>query len=601
MKVSELRSAKDQHITHIEVSKIFDRIRSCQLQIRIDELRRETDKDRKRSLKEALPAVIFAGVFDKRGDDNLKLHSGLAVLDIDHIGTTDLVEAEKEKLKLLPFVYAAFVSPSGDGLKVVVKIPPCHQTEHRKYYGALMLKFPQVDTTSQNPERICFLSCDKNIYVNYDAVEFTEMVDVAEKKKSTSPANVKLAPVDNYAFAERALKMIRNSQDGRKHIDTLKASRLMGGLIAGGVISESEGIRLLEKEVSNKPNVINFDGAKKTIRAGIEYGKKTPITLEREFEVAKIDIVSDIDEVWEMMKYSFVHGKKRGSTTHFTNFDKNFTWKEKDITLIIGSGNAGKTEFATQLMLMKSHFDDWKWAVFTPENYPEDEFYDTLIHAYIGKTTDPHYKDQQMSMEEYEKGYRFIRSHFFYVYPDEESHNIEEVESHFSFYIETQNINGVLLDPFNQLDIDFSIRDDQFLSKFLKERKNFAKKYNIHYVITSHPKTMQRDKNTGEYPVVNLYDIAGGAMWNNKIDNLLSVHRPNRMKDPKDTSVEIHTLKIKKQKLVGIPGICSFDYKRITNRYYQDGINPLESSHNFEKEPKQFHEPKIIESDESPF
>lgn len=235
--------------------------------------------------------------------------------------------------------------------------------------------------------------------------------------------------------------------------------------------------------------------------------------------------------------------------------------------------NCGKTEFGLHLMLMKSIFCGWKWGVFSPENYPEDEFYDTLIHSYIGKSTDPFYENNQMSMDEYERGYNFVREHFFYVYP--ERHTMDEIDSAFIYLIKEKGICGTFCDPHNQIEHSIGEREDLFLSKFLTDRKRFALKYNIYSLTSTHPKSMSRNKN-GEYDVPDMYDISGGAMWANKMDNIMALHRPNFIADPTDTTVECHVRKIKKQKLVGVPGVCTFTFSRKTNRYYILDANPLE-------------------------
>ena len=61
-----------------------------------------------------------------------------------------------------------------------------------------------------------------------------------------------------------------------------------------------------------------------------------------------------------------------------SKFDKIFKWKKGDINLITGYGNHGKTFFWLQVMLTKSIFDGWKWAIFSPENFPANDFYDDL-------------------------------------------------------------------------------------------------------------------------------------------------------------------------------------------------------------------------------
>lgn len=551
--------------------KVVERIRTGKDIDRINIVRAEPDTAKRRELKKRLPCICWTGKFTSRFDDKLIEHSGLCCLDIDHI---DSLEERKAEISAFPFVYACFISPSGDGLKVIARIP-ADIKKHRGYYEGLMKIFPQLDTSSINESRVCYSSVDGNIYFNPNATEFTDFIDTT-KPNSEQPRYVSTSAKTEWIKIGVGANMIRQAMNGQKHITLLKAAKLMGGYIAGGMVNETDAIQMLEAEIS-KHEIDDFKAAQKTIEAGIEYGKKTPLT-EIEQEVFKKPKGTDagikkVDEVWEDMKRTFVHGKKRGSTTHFKKFDENFKWKEGEITLIIARPNAGKTEFALQLMLMKSVFDKWKWGVFSPENYPPDEFYDTMIHAYIGKTPDPFYGNAQMSLEDYERGYKFVREHFYYVYPDE--HTIEHIDSNFIYLIEEVGIKGTLLDPFNQIEADYGARQDLFLSAFLTTRKRISIKYGLCDIITTHPKSMSRNK-SGEYDIPDMYDIAGGAMWGNKMDNIMVLHRPHFLTDPMNTTVEVHVRKIKKQKLVGIPGCCTFTFQRKTNRYYTDDMNPLE-------------------------
>lgn len=565
----------DQVPKYTTPDKVFKAIKSCSIQPQLDLIRAEKNKNRKQELKKKLKSIIFAGTFKARGNKNIIKHSGLCIIDFDHL---ENVEVKKSEMKLLPFVLAAFVSPSGDGLKVVCKIPASIE-KHQGHYVALMKRLNEkdLDTTSQNIERICFASADADIYVNPNAVEFTEYyTEPVKEKKILYRAPINFVNPDQKKLSIAA-DMIRKSGDGQKHAVLLAASRLMGGYIAGGLISEDDAVAVLENEIQAK-DINDFDGAKKTIRDGIKYGKSAPLyDLEKAagIYVIKRTGIPEQDNVWETMKHMFIHGKKRGVTTHIKKLDPHFTWKPGELSLIIGRPNAGKSEFSFQLMLLKSVFDGWKWGVFTPENFPADEFYDTLIHAYVGKTTDPHYGSRQMSLTEYERGYEFVKKHFFYVYP--ETHTIEEIDANFNYLIDKENINGTLIDPFNQLENESTIRDDKYLSEFLRIRKRRALEFNLCDIITTHPKNMSRNSN-GEYDVPDMYDIAGGAMWSNKVDNIMVVNRPNFISNPASTQVDIHIRKIKKQKLVGVPGVCALDYSRPTNRYMEDGVSPFEKN-----------------------
>lgn len=180
-----------------------------------------------------------------------------------------------------------------------------------------------------------------------------------------------------------------------------------------------------------------------------------------------------------------------------------------------------------------------------------------------------------MSFDEYERGYNFVREHFFYVYP--EQHTMAEIDSAFAYLIKDKGICGTFIDPYNQIEHEVGEREDLYLSKFLTDRKRFALKHNIYSLISTHPKSMSRNKN-GDYDVPDMYDISGGAMWANKMDNIIVLHRPNFISDPMDTTVEVHVRKVKKQKLVGIPGLCTFTFSRKSNRYYIHDTNPLETT-----------------------
>ena len=53
-------------------------------------------------------------------------------------------------------------------------------------------------------------------------------------------------------------------------------------------------------------------------------------------------------------------------------------------------------------MLNCSVLYGWKWGVFSPENYPVGDLYDTLAEMYIGNTSDLDKKDR-MSIDEYKQ------------------------------------------------------------------------------------------------------------------------------------------------------------------------------------------------------
>ncbi len=155
----------------------------------IEQIRNEKDKDKRYELKLKLSYVTFTGTFEKRGNNKLLKSSGLICLDYDEI---DNLEEVKEKLKCDNFIYCFFVSPSGNGLKVIVKIPEVkNDDEYKQYWNSVSkhFKIVKVDKGTKDISRACYLSVDKNPYFNPDSEIYTdklqENLEEKEIKKAT--------------------------------------------------------------------------------------------------------------------------------------------------------------------------------------------------------------------------------------------------------------------------------------------------------------------------------------------------------------------------------------------------------------------------------
>lgn len=285
---------------------------------------------------------------------------------------------------------------------------------------------------------------------------------------------------------------------------------------------------------------------------------------------------------WNQMKYSFVNGKRRGETTRFHSIDPCFTWKKGFVHCWTGFPNHGKTEMLLQLSIAKSLHDGWNWVIFCPENMSSDEkgaitpdeLFDTLIHAYIGKTTDPYFKLNQMSMSEYEKGLEFIDKHYTIIYPNELK-TPATVVKYLQYVMETQKVDGIIIDPWNKMVHNYSGLLDEYLASQFAIIKDFAIRNHVVFNIVEHPKSVSKLAD-GSLPVPDAYSLRGGAMWNNAMDVIISVHRPNYSTDKKDSAVDFISHKIKNQKLVGMPGTVNLTFDRKSNRYFEmNGNTPL--------------------------
>ena len=84
--------------------------------------------------------------------------------------------SEKERISKDRYVYSVFVSPSGNGLKVLVKIPK-EPENHKNYFLSLDKHFNSeyFDKTSKNLSRVCYESYDPLIHINTNAHLWTKI------------------------------------------------------------------------------------------------------------------------------------------------------------------------------------------------------------------------------------------------------------------------------------------------------------------------------------------------------------------------------------------------------------------------------------------
>lgn len=150
----------------------------------VKKIRLEKRKPERQELKKGLPAICFSGTFNKRTDASLLEHSGLICLDFDgYLKQKELLQ-DKETLSKNKYVFSVFISPSGNGLKVLVKIP-ADAENHTNYFNSLEKYFNSeyFDKTSKNLSRVCYESYDPLIYVNdnssiWDVIEEPEYTEV---------------------------------------------------------------------------------------------------------------------------------------------------------------------------------------------------------------------------------------------------------------------------------------------------------------------------------------------------------------------------------------------------------------------------------------
>lgn len=119
--------------------------------------------------KHLLPQICVYGVYVRsRKDENLRSRSGFAVLDYDKKDNPKVdFSVLKTNLSRLPFILAVFTSPSGNGLKAIVRVPEKLSIDEQVALCANVLK-PLGGTMDMGLEAFkhAFVSYDPEMYLN---------------------------------------------------------------------------------------------------------------------------------------------------------------------------------------------------------------------------------------------------------------------------------------------------------------------------------------------------------------------------------------------------------------------------------------------------
>lgn len=596
---------KTPHYISIDVA--LDRIKSGKSKEKCIEIRQQLDKERANKLKCNLPSVCFSGKFTERKDDCLQDHSGFICLDFDNIDVIDY----KETLKSNSLIYACWVSPSGNGLKALVKIS--NPKKHREHFDALQELFPLIDKSGVNESRVCYESWDEYLYVNDNAETFsktkkTEQVKVQEKIESHSEV------------FDRILKWLSNTGNAFIHGErNLFIFKLASACCRFG-INENECYSLcklsfirgeksfteseLSRTVKSAYNSNPFGSAEFSNDLLIDKVTRSEIqTKEINPDIYNVDIKpKDVifgEDVKQEALSIYDHGYDKVEGVGIADLDDHFKAKYGEITLLTGIGNYGKSTLLKWFLILRVVIFKEKFAFFSPEDNPAQEFYHDLVEIYLGCSCTPN-AYQRPNKAEYERVYDLISKSIFYVYPKEIAPTPDYIKERFLELIIKEKINGCVIDPFNQMSNDYGKsggRTDKYLETFLSDCSRFAQLNQVYFFIVAHPKLMVKPKGDLNYPEPDVFDIADGAMWNNKLDNILVYHRPDRGTNPKSPICTLSSKKIRRQKVVGMLGTITFEYSPSTRRYWFGGIDVLGNYLNEAQRPVFSHEPNTEISD----
>jgi hypothetical protein len=512
------------------------------------------DKDAKKQL----PVVCFSGKFESRRDDALVSHNGLIVLDFDHIDIDD----SRSILGTDEYIYACWVSPSGDGIKALVKIST--PSKHREHFKAIKLYMERtygldVDPSGKNESRACFESYDPDILINENCKVFSSIVSDTDEKQVAQHHQV----TTDYNKLAVISSIVRRAGDGEKHNELVKAAHLAGGFVAAGRIEEDEARRILLREILKK-DIEDEDNARKAIDDAIQAGKNMPIRevvnseskAIREMQLNDNDFSfvsnDDLDFSWIL---DYASGKiEVGLSTGNDILDGYFRYK-KEFVIINGISNVGKTTLALYLMVNAAVQHNWKWIVYSSENKTASlkmRLMEFIVDMPI----------RQMDLDMQKEAFKWVNKHF-KIISNKDVYSYSELILFAEKLIHHEGkYDGFFVDPYNSLRIDMSagknISSHEYHYEAASEFLTFANRMDMAVWLNMHAVTeAQRMRGEDGLPVAPTASMTeGGGKFVNRADSFLTFHRKVASPDY-DTrkTMEFHVRKVRETETGGQPTV----------------------------------------------
>ena len=209
--------------------------------------------------------------------------------------------------------------------------------------------------------------------------------------------------------------------------------------------------------------------------------------------------------------------------------------------------NSGKSVFIRWWLgefVVYNSKENFKWALFTPENRPVAREYAKLAEVLTGQNFKEGTRNS-MTPALRKKTMEFIEKHFFIISPDRNNfetwggkiklnmvNTMESILEYLIYLKTTENIFGYVIDAWNKIEHQQPkyMTETSFISQQLDYLINFNDTYDVAGIIIVHPRKVEQQG--VNYKMPSLYDIKGSSAWKEKADIGIIAHRYKMKRKP---------------------------------------------------------------------
>jgi twinkle protein len=244
-------------------------------------------------------------------------------------------------------------------------------------------------------------------------------------------------------------------------------------------------------------------------------------------------------------------GVVRGASTGMPSLDTLYTILPGQLSVVTGLPGSGKSELIDQICVNIAMQKGWRFAIASFENPPHMHIA-KLCEKVVGK---PFFGPHRMDSDERDYALQFLNQHFVFLQShDGAPSTVQSIIDRTKQAVMRMGVRGLIIDPYNYLDMSGSDSEHQAISKMLTDIVLFCKSHDLHAWFVAHPAKQLPDSGV---PKGN--QISGSAAWFAKADMGVTVHRSG-------DQTEVHVWK-SRFKWVGRIGKIELNYDLPTGRY----------------------------------
>ena len=287
------------------------------------------------------------------------------------------------------------------------------------------------------------------------------------------------------------------------------------------------------------------------IQNGKEEGSSILKYIFNNAEPVPVPEIEKVEKHMEDAMNFFINGYPETYKLGIQGLDDHWSFYTKDVTLVSGTPNAGKSNFVDWVVTRLAKLHGLKSGIFTGEKSINVHLAG-LAYKWIERSRDVMIPTEKADQQQFFDALAALNKKVYYF--NEDISKIDDLIEYGTMMVHRYGINCLVLDNWTVIDksIPKGENSGDYFGTLLGRLAKFAKKNDCGVILVAHPRKLEEVN--GVHKIPTGYDIYGTSHFYNQVDNGISFRADNGFTD-------YHVWKIRHQEFVGYPdfGKINFD------------------------------------------